>query len=130
MLAIPEWLGLNLLAWLDLLPALDHDTVARLQPTGDHPHSSHTLADLNLPNCHPVVSPDHIHLVATLKLAHRWLGNEQGALVLSGHGAHHRVLARTQDVAGIRKQGRHLDRASAGIHLTISKREPAVLRMR
>ena len=56
--------------------------------------------------------------------------NEQSAFVLSGHGAHHRVLAGAQDVAGIRKQGRHLDGAGAGVHLPVGEREPAVVRMR
>src|SRR5580698_5790867 len=88
------------------------------------------LAHLDLPRRHPVVTPHHHYFVPALKLGHRWLRDKQSAFVLSGHSAHHRILAGTQDVARIRKQSRHLDGAGAGIHLAIGKREPAVLRMR
>ncbi len=80
-------------------------------------------SDLNRAHRDAVVLPDNSNQIAALLFVDGGLGNQQGVLLHSDHGAHLAVLPGPENIAGIRKERRQLDRAGILIHLAIRKIE-------
>src|ERR1700732_2928090 len=65
--ALHERFRVNLHAGTNLLDALGHHTLARLQSVGDDPHGSDLVAELHCLNCHLVGAVYHGDLISALE---------------------------------------------------------------
>ena len=65
---------------------------------------AHALADFNRSDANLVIVADYGHLVATLQLCHRALGNEQSVFLRRCDRPNAGELAGTKDISRIRKQ--------------------------
>src|SRR3984957_8309308 len=122
-------LGLYGHSRLETLLAFDGHSFAGIQSTLDNPHRIGTLSDLHGTHADVVVLIDNSNAIAALLQAHGGLGNEHGVLLLSDHGADLAILPGAEDISGIRKQRRQLNRAGILIYLSIRKIKFAWMRI-
>src|SRR5689334_9848830 len=101
----------------DPLDALDDDPVAGLQALLDDPLVAVDGSGLDDLDGDLVVRADDADLVAPLELGDGALRNDDRALLDVHRDAHLGVLARAEEVAGIREGARELDRAGLDVDL-------------
>jgi len=85
------------------LHALNHHPLLRFETVVNDPHGAGPFSDCDCPQSDFVVAPDYCHLVAALKLHHRFLGHEQRAFSRIADETDAAKLAGTKNIAWIRK---------------------------
>ena len=96
--------GLTVMPAFTCLDSLCDNVLARLQPFVNDPLRAHALADFNRSDANLVIVADYRHLVATLQLRHRALGNKQSAFLRRCDRPNAGELAGTKDISRIREQ--------------------------
>src|SRR5262249_7092142 len=105
------------------------DRFAAIEPLRDNPVVVDTVADFHRTNTDLVFGVDDRDLISALKLQNGALRHQKSIVLDANHGSNFPVATRTQNVAGVRKHARDTNRSGSFVHLTVSKVEPALVRV-